>query len=43
MAFNNEYDFDSPDAIDFDMLVDRLQDLKTGWVREHVHHGGPFT
>jgi len=29
-AFNNEYDFDSPNAIDFDMLVDRLQDLKDG-------------
>ncbi|KAE9371486.1 uridine kinase [Stipitochalara longipes BDJ] len=29
-AFNNEYDFDSPDAIDFDVLVDRLRDLKAG-------------
>ena len=29
-AFRNEYDFDSPDAIDFDVLVDRLQDLKAG-------------
>ncbi|KAK2593501.1 Uridine kinase [Conoideocrella luteorostrata] len=30
LAFANEYDFDSPDAIDFDVLVDRLQDLKAG-------------
>lgn len=29
-AFLNEYDFDSPDAIDFDVLVSRLQDLKAG-------------
>jgi uridine kinase len=31
-AFRNEYDFDSPDAIDFDALVDRLRDLKAGYV-----------
>ncbi len=29
-AFENEYDFDSPNAIDFDVLVDRLKDLKQG-------------
>jgi len=29
-AFLNEYDFDSPDAIDFDILVDRLKELKAG-------------
>jgi uridine kinase len=29
-AFANEYDFDSPDAIDFDIIVDRLRDLKAG-------------
>ncbi|KAK4108441.1 uridine kinase [Canariomyces notabilis] len=29
-AFRNEYDFDSPDALDFDVLVDRLRDLKAG-------------
>ncbi|KAK1751980.1 hypothetical protein QBC47DRAFT_416474 [Echria macrotheca] len=29
-AFLNEYDFDSPEAIDFDVLVDRLRDLKAG-------------
>ncbi|KAK3485810.1 uridine kinase family-domain-containing protein [Neurospora hispaniola] len=29
-AFMNEYDFDSPEALDFDVLVDRLQDLKAG-------------
>lgn len=32
LAFQNEYDFDSPDAIDFDVLVDRLRDLKAGFV-----------
>lgn len=31
-AFLNEYDFDSPDAIDFDKLVECLQDLKAGYV-----------
>jgi uridine kinase len=31
-AFVNEYDFDSPDAIDFEVLVDRLRDLKAGFV-----------
>jgi uridine kinase len=30
MAFANEYDFDSPDAIDFDVLVEKLRDLKAG-------------
>jgi uridine kinase len=30
MAFHNNYDFDSPGAIDFDILVDRLRDLKAG-------------
>ncbi|TAQ85018.1 hypothetical protein B7494_g6654 [Chlorociboria aeruginascens] len=29
-AFANEYDFDSPDAVDFDVLVDRLRNLKAG-------------
>lgn len=29
-AFANEYDFDSPEAIDFDLLVERLRDLKAG-------------
>ncbi|GAB7346940.1 hypothetical protein MBLNU459_g2003t2 [Dothideomycetes sp. NU459] len=29
-AFRNEYDFDSPDAIDFDTLVDKLRDIKEG-------------
>ncbi|EGS22051.1 uridine kinase-like protein [Thermochaetoides thermophila DSM 1495] len=29
-AFLNEYDFDSPDALDFDALVERLRDLKAG-------------
>ncbi|RQM08719.1 hypothetical protein DH86_00002425, partial [Scytalidium sp. 3C] len=26
----NEYDFDSPEAIDFDVLIERLRDLKAG-------------
>lgn len=29
-AFANEHDFDSPDAIDFDKLVECLEDLKAG-------------
>jgi uridine kinase len=29
-AFLNEWDFDSPDASDFDLLVDRLKDIKQG-------------
>ncbi|KAK3712799.1 Uridine kinase [Vermiconidia calcicola] len=29
-AFRNEYDFDAPDAIDFDILVERLEDIKAG-------------
>lgn len=31
-AFRNEYDFDAPEAIDFDVLVERLQDIKAGYV-----------
>ncbi len=34
-AFRNEYDFDSPDAIDFDTLVDRLQNLKHGLLNKY--------
>ena len=29
-AFRSEFDFDAPDAIDFDALVDRLKALKEG-------------
>lgn len=29
-AFRNEYDFDAPEAIDFEVLVDRLKDIKVG-------------
>ena len=29
-AFRNEYDFDSPDAVDFDLLVEKLLDIKQG-------------
>ncbi|KAF2738997.1 uridine-cytidine kinase 2 [Polyplosphaeria fusca] len=34
IAFRNEFDFDSPEAIDFDVLVDRLRDIKQGKVCE---------
>lgn len=30
-AFRNEYDFDAPDAIDFDILVEKLRDIKAGY------------
>ncbi|PHH83557.1 hypothetical protein CDD82_7118 [Ophiocordyceps australis] len=30
LAFANEYDFDSPEAIDFDLLVNCLRELKAG-------------
>ncbi|KAF2744179.1 uridine-cytidine kinase 2 [Sporormia fimetaria CBS 119925] len=33
-AFRNEFDFDAPDAIDFDVLVERLQAIKQGKVAE---------
>ncbi|KAF1839462.1 uridine-cytidine kinase 2 [Decorospora gaudefroyi] len=33
-AFRNEFDFDSPEAIDFDILVERLKDIKNGKVAE---------
>ncbi|KAF2129593.1 uridine-cytidine kinase-like protein-like 1 [Dothidotthia symphoricarpi CBS 119687] len=33
-AFRNEHDFDSPEAIDFDILVERLQDIKNGKVAQ---------
>lgn len=36
MAFRNEYDFDSPEAIDFDILVERLKDIKAGYDHCHV-------
>lgn len=29
-AFANEFDFDSPEAIDFDALLETLKDLKAG-------------
>ncbi|KAF2239951.1 uridine-cytidine kinase-like protein-like 1 [Viridothelium virens] len=29
-AFRNDYDFDAPDAIDFDILVERLREIKEG-------------
>jgi len=29
-AHQNEYDFDCPDSIDFDLLVETLKDLKKG-------------
>ena len=30
-AFNCEFDFDSPEAIDFDVLVEKLRELKQGY------------
>ncbi|KAH3909422.1 uridine/cytidine kinase [Parastagonospora nodorum] len=33
-AFRNEFDFDAPEAIDFDILVERLKDIKNGKVAE---------
>jgi uridine kinase len=36
MAFRNEYDFDSPEAIDFDILVERLKDIKAGYGHRQV-------
>jgi uridine kinase len=30
LAHANEYDFDCPESIDFDLLVDTLKDLKQG-------------
>ncbi|KAK4691834.1 hypothetical protein P7C71_g5251, partial [Lecanoromycetidae sp. Uapishka_2] len=35
----NEYDFDSPSSIDFDVLVDRLRDLKAGCVSPKLEVG----
>lgn len=32
-AFKNEFDFDAPQAIDFDLLVEKLRDLKSGYSR----------
>ncbi|KKA28312.1 hypothetical protein TD95_003001 [Thielaviopsis punctulata] len=29
-AFRNEYDFDSPEAIDFEVIIEKLRDLKAG-------------
>jgi uridine kinase len=29
-AFRNDYDFDSPDAYDFDILVEKLKEIKSG-------------
>jgi uridine kinase len=39
LAFQNDYDFDSPEAIDFDVLVERLRDLKAGYVFLHLVQG----
>ena len=32
LAHRNEYDLDSPEAIDFDLLVQCLRDLKQGYI-----------
>lgn len=34
LAHKNEYDLDSPDSIDFDLLVKCLEDLKQGSVAQ---------
>lgn len=31
-AFKNEFDFDAPAAIDFDVLVEKLRDIKAGYM-----------
>jgi hypothetical protein len=33
-AFRNEYDFDAPAAIDFDLLVEHLRDIKSGYAKK---------
>ncbi len=38
-AFKNEFDFDAPEAIDFDLLVERLQDLKHGYISQRFSEG----
>lgn len=42
IAHRDEYDFDSPDAIDFDVLVEILRDLKQGYWRNglYIWHSG---
>lgn len=35
-AFRNEYDFDAPEAIDFDNLVERLREIKSGYGYLHA-------
>lgn len=40
-AFKNEYDFDAPEAVDFDVLVEVLKNIKNGLVlsiMSLVHH-----
>lgn len=42
-AFLNNYDFDSPDAVDFDLLVSRLRDLKAGYgLFHHIAFRSPL-
>lgn len=37
IAHRDDYDFDSPDAIDFDVLVQTLKDLKRGYlIHQHL-------
>ena len=42
-AFRCEYDFDAPEAIDFDVLVDRLRDIKSGYVQLWLTHTLSYT
>ena len=34
-AHANQYDFDCPDALDFDALVQTLKDLKQGYIVQY--------
>jgi uridine kinase len=37
LAHANEYDLDAPDSIDFDLLVEKLKELKQGSVVSERH------
>lgn len=40
-AFRNEYDFDAPEAIDFDVLVEKLRDIKSGYAQSSAQAPPP--
>lgn len=37
-AFRNEYDFDAPAAVDFDNLVEKLREIKSGYGGLAIFH-----